>query len=538
MSVGTQGAARDGRSSAPATFSRKATGLVRAASLKDVFIFNINMQNVLIGAIFTFLLVPPLYPKANIYLATVIALVISLPISWVYAKLSGVFPRSGGDYVFVSRIVHPAIGFASNLSYCIWGTFYIGVSGVFLGIYGVAPLLRVLGAYTGSRGLANAGNWFAQPLGNFVMAVGLLSLFTGIFMFGGLRVYFRIQSVCFVVASVCLLAVIVWGLASSPAGSLGHVDSVLAKLGGRPLSRLAAGSSGAGFSLKQTIFASIWPWLAFNSAIYSTYMGGEVKRADRSQVIGIMGSLAWAGVWTLLLTLAMEHAFGNVFWAHLGTANPTSYGLSTVPTIGEMAGYGIGSGIIATIVMFGLALWTYVWIAPYTVLITRSMLAWSLDGLGPSKLASVHPRWHSPVWGLLAVFVIGVMTSALYAFAHLSVLTGTIGLTASMIIVAVAGALLPYRQRDVWRASPARGRIGSVPTLTVVSLISIPLLCLIEWALMADVNSGASIEGNPVRFLVVVGILLVGLPLYYLIRFVQRRRGVDIELAYKEIPPE
>jgi len=529
---------RDSKRSGPETFSRKATGLVRAASLRDVFMFNINMQNVLIGGIFAFLLIPPLYPQANIYLATLIALVISLPISWVYAKLSGVYPRSGGDYVFVSRIVHPAIGFASNLSYCIWGTFYIGVSGVFLGIYGVGPLLRVLGAYTSSQGLADAGNWFAEPLGNFVMAVGLIALFTAIFAFGGLRMYFRIQSVNFVVASLCLLIVIVWGLVASRSGTLANADSVLSNLGAEPLSPLAAGAAESGFSLKQTIFASIWPWLAFNSAIYSTYMGGEVKRADRSQVLGIMGSLAWAGAWTLVLIWSMERAFGNTFWANLGNADPAEFGLSTTPTIGEMSGYGIGSTVVAAILMFGLALWTYVWIAPYTVLVTRSMLAWSLDGLGPSKLAWVHPRWHSPVWGLLTVFVLGVVTSALYAFANLSVLTGTIGLTASMILVAVAVALLPYRQPEVWRASPARGRIGSIPTLTVVSVLSIPLLLLIEWALIADVNSGASLEGNPGRFFVVIGIFLVGLPLYYVIRSVQRRRGVDIELAYKEIPPE
>jgi basic amino acid/polyamine antiporter, APA family len=531
-------AADAGTTSTPASFSRKATGLVRAASLKDVFVFNINMQNVLIGAIFTFLLVPPLYPKANIYGATLIALVASLPISWVYAKLAAVYPRSGGDYVFVSRIVHPAIGFASNLSYCIWGMFYIGVSGVFLGIYGVAPLLRVLGASTSSRSLAEAGNWFAEPLGNFLMAVALIALFTAIFTVGGLRTYFRIQSVAFVIATVSLLAIIVWGLFASRGATLAHVDSQLHNVGAKPLSTLAAGSASGGFSLKQTIYASIWPWLAFNSAIYSTYMGGEVKRADRTQVAGIMGSLAWAGAWTLLLTWSMEHAFGNTFWANLGNSTPSKLGLSSIPTIGEMSGYGIGSGILAVIFMFGLALWTYVWIAPYTVLVTRSMLAWSLDGLGPSKLAWVHPRWHSPVWGLLTVFVLGCITSALYAFAHLSVLTGTIGITASMIVVAIAGALLPYRQSLLWRSSPARGRLGRVPTLTVVSLASIPPLVLIEWALMSDVNSGASISGNPVRFAAVVLIFLIGYPIYYAIRAVQRRRGVDIDLAYKEIPPE
>lgn len=528
----------DATTSTPASFSRKATGLVRAASLKDVFMFNINMQNVLIGAIFTFLLVPSLYPKANIYGATLIALVASLPISWVYAKLSAVYPRSGGDYVFVSRIVHPAIGFASNLSYCIWGLFYIGVSGVFLGIYGVAPLLRVLGAAVSSTSLANAGNWFAEPLGNFVMAVGLIGLFTAIFTFGGLRTYFRIQSVNFIIASVCLFGIIVWGLFASRSSTLAHVDSQLHNLGAHPLSTLASGAPTHGFSLKQTIFASIWPWLTFNSAIYSTYMGGEVKRADRTQVTGIIGSIAWAGVWTLALVWSMERAFGNVFWANLGNAAPSKFGLSTTPTIGEMSGYGIGSSVLAVIFMFGLALWTYVWIAPYTVLVTRSMLAWSLDGLGPSKLAWVHPRWHSPVWGLLTVFVLGCITSALYAFAHLSVLTGTIGITASMIVVAIAGALLPYRRSLLWRSSPARGRIGPVPTLTLVSLLAIPPLALIEWALVSDVNSGASISGNPIRFGAVVVIFLIGFPIYYVIRAVQRRRGVNIDLVYKEIPPE
>jgi APA family basic amino acid/polyamine antiporter len=525
-------------SAGPVTFSRKATGLVRAASLRDVLAFNINMQNVFIGVLFSLLLIPPLYPGANIYAATLIALIASLPVSWVYAKLAGVFPRSGGDYVFVSRILHPALAFTSNLSYCIWGVFYIGVSGVFLGIYGVAPLLRALGAYSGSAALADAGNWFAEPLGNFVMAVGLIALFTAIFIFGGMRLYFRIQAVNFTVASLCLLGLIVWGLLASRGSALANLDEQIGSIGGGSLSGLAAGSTDAPFSLKETIFAAIWPWLAFNSAIYSTYMGGEVKQADRNQAVGIMGALIWAGAWMLAATWAMLQAFGNTFWANLGNADPAEFGLSTTPTFGEVSGYALGNAVVATILMIGLALWTYVWIAPYTVLVTRSALAWSLDRIGPAKLAWVHPRTHSPVWGLVTIFVIGCITSALYAFANLSVLTGTIGLTASMIVVAIAGALLPYRKRELWRASPARGRLGGVPTITVVALAAIPLLCLMEWALISDVNSGASLSGNPVRFAFVIALFLVGLPLYYAIRSVQRRRGIDIDLAYKEIPPE
>jgi len=522
----------------PGVFSRKATGLVREASLKDVLFFNVNMQNVYIGVIFSLLLIPPLYPQANIYLATLIAWVIALPVSYVYAKLSAVFPRSGGDYVFVSRIVHPALAFTSNFSYCVWGAFYIGVSGVFLGLYGLAPLFRVLGAYTDSQALADAGNWFGEPTGQFVMAVGLIAVFVAVFAVGGMRMYFKIQSFNFIYASIALGLIVIWGLVVSRSGALSALDEQIRSIGSKPLSPLAEGAANGGFSWKETIFASIWPWLAFNSAIYSTYMGGEVKRADRNQVLGIMGALAWAAAWMLVATWSMVRLFGEPFWANLGNVDPAEFGLSTTPIFGEISGYALGNVLISTVVMIGLALWTYVWIAPYTVLVTRSMLAWSLDRLGPPQLAEVHPRWHSPVKGLLTILMLGIITSALYAYGDLSVLTGTVGITASMVVVAIAGIMLPYRGRDIWRSSPAAEKTWGLPRITLAGLVALPLLGLIEWALLADVNSGTSISANARTVVYVTIIFFVGLPLYYITKLVQRRRGIDVELAYKEIPPE
>lgn len=522
----------------PGSFSRQATGLVRQASLWDVLIFNVNMQNVAIGVVFTLLLIPALYPGANIYLSILLAFIISLPVSYVYAQLSAVFPRSGGDYVYVSRIVHPAIGFMSNFSYCVWGVFYIGVSGVFLGVYGIAPLLRVLGAYTGNQSLADAGNWFGQPTGNFVMAVGLLVLFVIIFALGGMRLYFRIQLVNFVIAMLGLAAIALYALFASRDATLANIGQELRSIGGKSLSPLASGAGASSFSLKETLYASIWPWLAFNSAIYSTYMGGEVKRAARNQVYGIMGSLVWAAFWTLIVTWAMLHLFGRTFFANLGNADPTQFGLSTTPTFAELTALGVGSTLFALFIMIGFLLWTYVWIAPYTVLVTRSLLAWSLDKLGPSKLAEVDRRAHSPVNALLVILVLGIITSAFYAFGQLSVLTGTVGITASMIVVALAGILLPYRKPEVWRASPIHGRTLGLPTITLAGIISLPLLALIEWALLADVNSGTSVQGSPGILTFVLTLFVIGLPIYYIVRALQRRRGVNVDLAYKEIPPE
>ena len=50
---------------APQVFARKATGLRREASARDVFIYNTNNQNVGIGVAFVVLLVAPFYVGAS-----------------------------------------------------------------------------------------------------------------------------------------------------------------------------------------------------------------------------------------------------------------------------------------------------------------------------------------------------------------------------------------------------------------------------------------------------------------------------------------
>ena len=137
------------------------------------------------------------------------------------------------------------------------------------------------------------------------------------------------------------------------------------------------------------------------------------------------------------------------------------------------------------------------------------------------------------VWSLPCV-----VTSAFYAYGKLSVLSGTVGITASMVVVAVAGVAFPYTNTEAWRSSPASGRTLGIPTITLTGLVALPLLGLIEWALLEDVNSGTSIDGNPRILEYAIGIFLIGLPLYYGARALQRGRGVNVDLAYKEIPPE
>lgn len=524
--------------SRPSAFTRKATGLVREATLRDVFFLNANQMTPVLAVVFMLLLIPPLYPGANIYLATLIALACAVPSTYVYARLSTVFPRAGGDYVYVSRIVSPSIGFMNNLSFCIWGVFYIGVAGVFLGEYGVAPFLRVLGAYAGSKRIADAGNWFADPTGVFIMAVVVMVVFTAIFVFGGLRTYFRIQNVLAVFAYASLAVIGVYLLLASRGSALGNLDHQVHRLGGAPMSPLAAHGSSVSFSLKETVYASIWAWLTFNSGMFSIYIGAEVRQPQRTQMIGILGGLAWVAGWILLLCFGMMHLFGNTFLANLGNADSAKYGFSSTPIFTEVAALSAGNVVLGLVMVSGVALLTYTWVGPYAMLLTRSALAWSLDRLGPEKLAEVHPRWHSPVWAHLTMLVFGTIAAAFYAFGNLSVLVGTVGLTLSMAVVSIAGAVLPYRNRELWRSSPGHSKFAGVPTITLLGVAALPLLALMIWALLEDVNSGTSLSASGGVVINVMIIFFIGLPVYYIARAVQKSRGVNVDLAFREIPPE
>ena len=70
-----------------------------------------------------------------------------------YAMFATLYPRSGGEYVYLSRTLHPAVGFAVSFSFAFWETFYTGINGAFFSLYSVSPFLAALGLQTGNQTL-------------------------------------------------------------------------------------------------------------------------------------------------------------------------------------------------------------------------------------------------------------------------------------------------------------------------------------------------------------------------------------------------
>jgi amino acid transporter len=179
------------------------------------------------------------------------------------------------------------------------------------------------------------------------------------------------------------------------------------------------------------------------------------------------------------------------------------------------------------------------WIPQTILLVSRSLFAWSFDGLLPAKVSEVNPKTHSPV---MAVVIIGVLSAASVVIVglhpSLTFVVGLLGLSITYLMVSIAGIAFPFRQRDVFEASPFNGRIGRFPVMSLVAILSFVGIGIVTTTLLLAQYSGTSWTYNSSRVLLCIAIVVVAGPVYYVIRAIRKAQGVNIDLAYQEIPPE
>ena len=96
-------------------FVRQSTGLVREASALDATIFN-AVFSAPVGATLAWgvFFALSVFQGADLVSATVISFVLNIPVLVMMSLLASSMPRTGGDYVWVSRILSPPLATVSN----------------------------------------------------------------------------------------------------------------------------------------------------------------------------------------------------------------------------------------------------------------------------------------------------------------------------------------------------------------------------------------------------------------------------------------
>jgi APA family basic amino acid/polyamine antiporter len=520
--------ARRGR---PETFQRRATGLVREAGTLDVLVYNMNFISLGLMAALVFLFSTAFYPGANLYVTAILIFIVVIPTSLVFAFFASAMPRSGADYVYVSRVLHPALGMMSSWNNTVWWFIYGGVPSAFFAQFGLAPFFSTVGQMAGIDWMQDWGVWFASDWGTFIAGTVLIA--TLVFLFArGMRLYFRVQNTLFLVSLVSFVLIALVWLVRARAELLADLGQGLGQNTLRGLGEAAAEAgfaAGGPFSLKWTLLAGTWIYinLVFNQS--SAYIGGEVKRASRLQLWSMPLAAIAATIFMLVMLALADKALGLETIGRLAA----SQGL----LFSQIAAFGTGSVLLALLIMGLFIFQSYTWLPGQITNASRNFLAYSIDGLMPKALGQVHPRYHTPVNALLLVGAGSIAALAAFVWVpNFATLVGIFGFILGFIIVSVAAIVFPYRLPDVFESSPVNARVAGLPWMSVIGALSVVALVVMAWAFLTDPSAG--LNGHPGLIWMNVLIFLSGLVVYGIAKAAQSRRGVDVSKRFAEIPVE
>ena len=544
-------------------FVRKATGMVRSWSVFDAFIYALFSINLITLGLYSFSQM--YYFGGGLIPALIVSAVFIFFEVVVYAALIAVMPRSGGDYVWQSRILGGAVGFILAVTgwwFILW--LWVPLYGDMFRHIVLVPLLGILGA-------KETALWFAGTQNGAFTSSLLTLVIVSIFITLGMKAYARIQKFSFYGGMLGLLIVIVLLLTGSPEAFKAGLDTNATTLFGAPAGvydatvtlgtnagaalPLTGGTIGLIFlTLPYLVFFNLWP--NWGATLY-----GEVRGAtDFKRNVSGMG---WAlGVTTLLgivLLFAIGKTIGWNFYVQAGGAwwnyawgfTTDAPALPVWPYPALLASFLSSSRVLQFIVVALMSLWWFGWSGTVFLSSTRVIFAAAFDRLLPEKVAEVDDRTGTPIYALLLMVLPSIVVAYLFSYNIASfqslTLCSTLVIAVTYLGTTIAAIILPYRKPDLYNASPiAKYKVLGIPLITVAGVIFGGFLIFLLYQWILDPNAlygiGYSINENGYKNGTSIIYMLANYALaaiiYYGFKARRKSEGIDLDKVQAEIPVE
>ncbi len=532
-------------------FLREATGLVRELDWKDSL--SLNLNNIVVGpTIVTILSFGfQLFPASNMALSVLLTFIGGLFLALLWSLLSTAMPRSGAEYVFNSRIVHPVLGFAQNWGFTLNGFVWGGYFAWYFSYLTLAQFSTVVGVTTGNPDFLVWAKILTEPLP--VLVLGTLVIVVSVLLhIYGVKTWFRLQNVLIAFGMLGVIICITLFATATPGAFVSNFNAFSLKFTQDPdyyhtiIKMASAGGLqvAAGYDIWQTVacMGVVFYGLGY-AAVASAYMGGEIKRVRRNQFLGMLGALCISALLIIMADWTAENVMGREFLTSLAVVQYSpDFKIPVSPVWNLLASVLTNNVLVNVIIQGSFVVWGFVGVGLTMYVISRCFLAWAFDRLVPSILADVSDRFHTPVKGLIIIALGFFATLVAYTlvveltgdiFAIFTVFNGVlVGVATTFIITPVAGIIFPLRKR-LFATSGIRYKIGPVPVISIVGIGSLIFALTVLYCFIAIPGYGATSGIAMPVYLFGSGFLV-----YYIARVYWRRRGIDISMAFKEIPPE
>ena len=540
----------------PTLFLRNATGLVKAWSTFDAFLYafwSVNLVTLgLYGMSFVYAI-----PDGQLLGAVLLTGVLVTFLVLTYAQLVSVMPRAGGDYAWQSRILGGAAGFVLAITgwwftLWLWTPIYANI----LVVQFFAPL-----AYTlGWSGLAT---FFGSQAGIFVSCLIVLAFVSWVITLG-MEGYARIQRFCFWLGMAGLIVMVGLLLFSSHDAFVSAFNREAASLFGYTGNAYQAtidaaktgGTTGVTFGtfgftstlllLPFLAFYLLWP--VWGATLYGEVRGAkEYRKVFNAMFWGLWITVALVAVIILLIvkTIGWDfyYAANAAYWNSIFVAGSPAPPVPIWPYPIMLAGWLVGNHLFQALLIAVMGLWFFGWAGTLFLSSTRVIFAAAFDRVLPEWAANISAKRRVPYGSLILMIVPSLVISALWAFGGTGLqgiflwATGVIAIT--FLGTVVAAAILPWRRKDIFENSPiSRFRIAGIPVITITGVVSaiFLLFMLAEWSFNSVYGTSFSINSaSPIYF---AATYLVAIAIYVVARVVRKRQGIDLARIHREIPVE
>lgn len=568
------------QSTTPKLFVRQSSGLVRNVSVTNALFFNVAA---FVGVGLT--LYPIFYSLADVSVwkvgpfsaygwAAIITGLFCVLLALIFSSLTSVMPRSGGDYVFTSRILHPFLGWMESWTLVIASVLIIAFE-VPLVLRNLQITARIIGIGVGGHFFNQANGWFTDATGNITGTPGFIA---SLVVLGGIalicvlptRTFHKVVTVLAGYGVACFAAMFIFGLLAT------HKSSFIAHLphytSGVSASKISASGNAAGVlggpshSFLSNIFStSAFPLILsvllfqFIGFQYSAYIAGEVRgNVRRGVLIALLGAL--------VIGVLANSVYVDVISTHFGFGTNVSWGASywgfskaplplgqpnAMPLLAVIANKSLWP--IWALISLGGTIFPFLLCPVYINFISRMQLAWSLDRQVPEWFGNVSERTRGPLnailatLGLTAVFLFFQSYKDLPTFLatadHKLNLAGTAWFAITMALLTwclpgVNAMLVRWRRPDLVRNAP----FGKALPWIGLGWLVFPLWIYIFAVIKPIVN--ALKGGGALTYLETNGIIdaglfyVIGILIYFVMKYRSRAAGVDSKMLFTELPPD
>ncbi len=364
---------------------------------------------------------------SSVILSYILAAIPAIFIALCYAVLASALPSSGGEYIFVSRIVDPFIGFI--VTWARWFAMIAVIAAMSVGDITIfEDFLNILNLSSYSSFVA----YYIQEIAIVLVLVFLLVNYIGV------KIYGKVQNAMFYFLMAGLIILIIAGI---PHISISNLNNSF----NPDLGLIVQASS--------LIFFSYIGFSVINDA------GDEVKDPKRTLPRGVLLSITMIALIYILVALVVYGSMSPSYYS--------KYDFSS-GSIADVASHVLPLSIAAFIAFAG-SIAIISDINPTILSTSRLSFAWARDRIVPSKLSELN-RFGVPKWTLVINAVMAISIIILAKQFMEAVMMINMAVLLVFMATSLSTLILPFKHPEIYRK--AQFKFRGLWAVSLVGLLS------------------------------------------------------------------